>query len=364
MGAGSGVFEIVPGRNERGEHVFSVIVKRTYRIKHDGSVERADTDRELRQIDHYYDDGDPEWATVQYESELAPYKPSTDVVVICKAYAPRGVPTEQMAVSVQVGSRNKSLIVTGDRHCLYREWGVPVFSDPEPFTEMEVRYERAYGGRDDKSMADIPFMYPRNFMGKGVVLRNVREAVDELALPNIEDPQDLLSPERIFIGEPERWHLQPLPQGFGWRQRTWYPRCALLGSYPPFTDAGTVTQEERMGLVPRDHIALAKQSRLRTFEAHFNNGAGYGMIFANFKGGAQVTLGGLTPNGLLTFSLPEETPAILLDIGSGMQQPATQLHTVSIRPDDGELDLIWRGACVYPGYSWLPKMKRLHAEIQ
>ena len=45
----------------------------------------------LRLIDQYYDDGDPEWSTVQHESELAPYKAATDVVVIGKAYAPRGV---------------------------------------------------------------------------------------------------------------------------------------------------------------------------------------------------------------------------------------------------------------------------------
>ena len=81
-------------------------------------------------------------------------------------------------------------------------------------------------------------MYPRNFMGTGVVLRNVKEAVEGLPLPNIEDPQDLLTPERLFIEEPDRWHLQPLPQGFGWRQRTWYPRAALLGAYPPFLDPG------------------------------------------------------------------------------------------------------------------------------
>ena len=80
----NGVFEVVPGLNHRNEHVFSVIVKRSYRIS-DGHVERADVDQPLRMIDRYYDNGDPEWATVQYESELAPYKASTDVVVIGKA---------------------------------------------------------------------------------------------------------------------------------------------------------------------------------------------------------------------------------------------------------------------------------------
>ena len=260
MSAVTPTFAVVPGRNDRGQHVFSVIVKRTFRIGADGTVERAERDRELLRIDQYYEDGDPDWSTVQYESELAPYKPSTDLVVIGKAHAPGGRPTQQMAVSVTVGSRRKSLLITGDRRCSHREGAVPVFTDPAPFTQLEINYLRAYGGRDERSMPEIPFMYPRNFMGNGVVLRNVAEVVEGLALPNVEDPQDLLTPERLLIEDPARWHLQPLPQGLGWRQKTWYPRSALLGVYPAFTAPGTVTAEERMGLVPRNHIALAKQS--------------------------------------------------------------------------------------------------------
>jgi hypothetical protein len=186
-----------------------------------------------------------------------------------------------------------------------------------------------------------------------------------LALPNIEDPQDLLTPERIFIEEPDRWPLQPLPQGFGWRQRTWYPRAALLGTYPPFLDPGTVTAEERMGLVPANHVALAKQSRLRPMEAQFANGASFGLIFGSLKGDEPVVLGRLTPDGVLKFALPGDSPAISLDFGKGAEALEVQLHTVSIRPDDLEVDMIWRGARTYPGYSWLAKnMTRLHAEVQ
>lgn len=360
---GPGVVEIVPGRNHLGEQIFSVILKRTYRIVGDGRVARAEVDRELRRIDEYYDDGDPESSTVRHESELAPYKPSTDVVVIGKAYAPRGERAPRMMVGVQVEDRKKLLVVTGDRRCRYREGAVPVFTDPEPFVEMEIRYERAYGGRDERSMPDIPFLYPRNFMGVGVVLRNVREAVDGLPLPNIEDPEDMIGPERLFIEEPSRWHLQPLPQGFGWRQRPWYPRSALLGSYPPFIDPGTVTAEERMGLLPNDHVALAKQSRLKPMEAEFANGASIGLTFPGLDGGETIALGGLTPEGLLKFLLPGETPTIGLDLGQGLRELPPQLHTVSIRPDEGELDLVWRGAYPYEGYGWLAKMTRLHAEV-
>jgi hypothetical protein len=357
------VYEIVTGKNEREEHVFSVIVKRSYLITGAGVLKRRETDHELRKIDAYYENGDPEWSVVQYEHELAAYKPLIDVVIIGKAYAPHGEPVQSMQVSVQVGKQLKELIVFGDRHCHFRENADPIFSEPEPFVEMEIRYDLAYGGKDEETLPKFPLHYPRNFMGKGVVLRNIKERIDGLQLPNIEDPDDLLTPERVIIGEPEKWHLQPITQGLGWRQRTWYPRSALLGSYPAFTDVGTVTAEEKMGLVSKNHIALAKQFRLPTYEALFNNGASLGMSFQTLNAEEEITLKGLTPEGFMKFRLPGDVPEIVLDIGRGEQQLESKLHTVSIRPDDGELDLIWRGCCIYEGYSWWPKMQRLHAEV-
>jgi hypothetical protein len=46
-----------------------------------------------------------------------------------------------------------------------------------------------------------------------------------------------------------------------------------------------------------------------------------------------------------------------------LRELTTRLHTVSIRPDDLEVDLVWRGAQPYEGFGWLPKMTRLYAEI-
>jgi len=183
-------------------------------------------------------------------------------------------------------------------------------------------------------------------------------------LPNIEDPNDLLNPERVIIERPERWFKQPIPQGLGWRQRNAYPRSALIGSYPLYTDVGIVTPEEKIGLVPKNHIALAKQFRLPSFDAYFNNGASMGMLFENLKEDEKFKLTGLTPNGYLEFSLPNDKPSVKLDIGSGAKPLKSKLHTVSIRPDDLEIDLIWQASLVYEGYSWLPKMTCLHAEIE
>lgn len=363
MASANGVFEIVPGKNDQGDHIFSVVVKRTFHIKHGGVAERCEADHELRKADAYYDDGDPEWSTVQYEYELAPFKPVVDIVVTGKAYAPGGVATKQMAASVRVASHEKSIVVFGNRECHYRENMLPTFSEAKPFTEMEIRYERAYGGKDQTSDPDIPFFYPRNYMGTGIAVLNIRDTIEGLALPNLEDPDDLLTPERIILGGPESWPVQPLPQGFGWFQRTWYPRCAFAGSYPAYVDVDTVTTEERLGLLPKNHVALAKQFKLPSYHPRLNNGASHGMFISEIKGDEKVSLRGLSRDGLLEFVLPGEAPDITLDIGFGAKQLQAKLDTVSIRPDDLELDLIWRGAQIYEGYSWLPQMKRLHAEV-
>lgn len=359
-----GVAEIVPGRTRAGECQFSVLVKRSYRIVHGSVAQRSERDAPLRLIDQYYDHGDPEWSVVEHENEYAPFKSATDVVIIGKAHAPNGQPTESMAVGVRLGAHTKILRVTGDRQCHWRADAAPTFSDPLPFLEMEIRYDRAYGGRDDKSDPNLPFYYPRNDMGRGVALRNVREVVDGLSLPNIEAPDDLLTPDRVVIEDPTRWPLQPLPQGLGWRQRTWYPRSALIGSLPPFLQPGTVTAEERMKLLPANHVALARQMRLPPFEAQFHNGASFGLLLPTLKDDEAISLRGLTPGGALDFQLPGETPQIALDIGAGDQPLDPKILTLSIRPDDLELDIVWGGTLTFGSYSKLSVLRRLQAHVQ
>jgi hypothetical protein len=228
---------------------------------------------------------------------------------------------------------------------------------------MPIRYERAYGGRDLVSLPGLEFHYPRNHHGTGVAVRNIPEVVHGLRMPNVEDPADLLTPERVILGEPERWNLQPLPHGFGWYHKTWYPRSSFVGAMPQFVDSTTRLREESLGLVPERQIALARQFKLPSFDSRFYRGASLGLSMPYLQGGERVVLTGLTDDGELEFSLPRDTPSIGLDIGLGMKTPEVVLQTVTIRVDDRELDLVWRGAHPYPGVDWLPEMKTLTLEV-
>ncbi len=338
----NGQVELIPQSGYTGGGSISILVKRSYQIV-GGVAVRAEKDSKFRLTDVYYDDGDPETSTVQFESEMAGNKQGTDVVVVGSAYAPNGKPVHQMQVSAQVAGKTKTLQVTGDRVVHYNPTGLHRYSDPKPFQSMQLRYEYAYGGVDERSDPNVPFWYPRNDHGKGVVLGSSQDVIEGLALPNIEDPNDLLTPERLIIGDPHRWHLQPLPQGFGWRQKTWFPRCCLIGSCPPFLNVGSVTEEEKMGLLPKDYVSLARQFKLPPFIPLFNNGASLGMIFRKLDGHEKVRLSGMTPSGVLEFTLPAESPSIALDLGKGMQPLEAKLLTVSIRPDELQLDMIWAG---------------------
>jgi hypothetical protein len=354
---------VLQGRDDRNQPIFSVVTKRTYDIHQARRVTRAEKTRPFVQADQYHDDGDPEWSTVKYETDFASFKVATDVVVVGKAFAPGGKPASQIEASIEAAGHKKTVRVSGDRHCVYRPNAVPQFTEPVPFTEMTLQYERAFGGKDTKSNPGEPFYYPRNHNGVGVVLKNSKASVEGLPLPNIEDPGDLLTPDRLIVGEPERWSEQPLPDGLGWFQRTWYPRCSFVGAMPAYVTVDTILKEEKLGLVPKGQIALSMQFKLPSFDLRFNSGASRGLVLPYLTGNESFRLTNLTPAGTLTFQLPAETPRFMLDIGLGENELKPVLHTVCVRLEEMQVDLVWRGAHPYPGLDWLPEMKKLIALV-
>ena len=354
---------ILPGQDDAGNPVFSLLVKRTYDIVADKPAVRAAEDRPLTQIDQYYDMGDPQTSTVQYEADLAPFKPLTDVVFVGKAVAAGGRPVTAMDVGLQVeGAGAKIVRVFGERRA-FLKGGKLVFSEPKPFTEMELRYDNAYGGQDKQTLPEGPFRYPRNDMGKGMLLKWRKGLEEGLELPNLEDPADLLVPEGLLLQVPEAWPRAPMPQGLGWYPRTGYPRAFYAGSIPPYIETGTMTKEEFLGLIWKDHIVLARKMKLPGFHVRFLLGASQGLSFPYLRGDEAIRLRGLTPEGMLRFLLPGEKPVMRLDIGGGAQELDPVLHTVQIRGEERQIDLVWRGSLPYPGIEYLAEMTTLAAEV-
>ena len=354
---------VLPGQTPQGGHVLSVLLKRSYRIEAGRVCVRADEDQPLTPGDVFWDT--PMNSSLLLESDFVPWKLQTDVALIARAHAPEGRPTQRCSVGVQIGESFRQIQVTGDRLAQFtgsdRD---PVFTDPEPFTDMSVRYERAYGGIDVFSDKSTVYPYPRNPLGSGFAVLNVAEAVDNLPLPNLEDPNDPLTPQRLCIGEFTRWGDQPQPAGFGWAPKTWQPRCLLAGILP----ADRATEQELRAayaqLVPADQREAYVQNGLPDMDFRFFNGASAGLSLPFLNGDEVVRTSNLSPEGRLDFRLPGDAPRLGLDIGSGIEVPDVVLHTVQIRMEERQLDLVWRAAIPYPGRDWLPRMRKMQVVVE
>jgi hypothetical protein len=353
----NGHHTLLPGETPQGEPVLSVLLKRSYDIVADSACTRAEVDRALVPGDLFWDS--PMNSSVRHESDFVPWKLGTDVVLNGHVHAPGGRPTQACWASFQVADRLKRLWVQGDRQARHVPDAPPVFTDPEPFDTLPLRYERAYGGTDVFSDARGAFAYPRNPTGRGFVVANTPQAVDGLPLPNIEDPNDLITPERLITTDYARWAEQPAPAGLGWTGKTWMGRCQWAGVMPGDRAAEQQMRQAYAQLVPADQREAYLANGLPTMDFRFFQGAAPGLAMPFLRGDEWMRAENLSPEGELVFALPAERPAIGIDIGQGEQQPEVVLHTVMIHLDERQLDLVWRAAIPYPGRDWLPQMRRL-----
>ena len=353
---------VLPGQTPEGDYILSVMVKRSYDIVPEKRCVRAESDQKLISGDVHYDD--PMNSSVQFETDFIPYKVATDVVLNGTAYAPKGEPTEVLTASLIVGKFRKDIRIIGDRVCRYRRLRTPIFTDPKPFKTIKIRYELAYGGVDIYSDPKVPCIYPRNHVGRGFVIGKEKKEIDNLALPNIEDPKNLSTPKHLSTGHFMHWEKQPMPQGFGWFAKFWRPRATFAGVMPADRPAEQELRKLYATAVPPEQRELYEQTQLPDMDFQFFNGASDGLVLPFLSGDEEVRLICLDPEGEISFKLPGEQPRIGLDIESGIEEPTVVLHTVMIRMENRQVDLVWRGAVFYPGPDWLPQMKKMEVFIE
>jgi hypothetical protein len=356
----------VCGFGENRAPLFTVLIKRRYRLDIQASaLVEADAPPGFVGQDIYHGMGDPAKNSVRHEVEDAPYKPNTDVVVVGTLKTRQRSEKTVLDVGVQVAGIGKIVRVFGDRQCIYRKDKTPQFSDPMPFIEMPIQYERAYGGRDKISLPDEELHYPRNPVGVGYACSNTEELIDGLPLPNYEDPQDLLTQDNLILPEPELWNRQPLPQGFGWLARNSHPRFCHAGLIPPYLPIDEVPREAALGLVPEDLIARSRQFKLPSFDPRFANGASLGMRFAYLQPKQLVVLAHLCEEqAIIEFSIPTRQPAsVRLDLGQGHKPLDTQIQTVSINLDTQEVDIIWQACQPMQNMAAFSEIKRVDYEV-
>jgi uncharacterized protein YjbI with pentapeptide repeats len=128
-----------------------------------------------------------------------------EFLVTGRAFPSGGQPAAACAPRVQIGSVSKSLLVVGNR-----TWKQGAMTVPEPFLEMPISWENAFGGPD----------YKLNPLGKGAAPIDGLEGKVH-PLPNVEDPARRMKSH----------HEKPTPVGFGPYDFTWPQRFKKVGTY-------------------------------------------------------------------------------------------------------------------------------------
>lgn len=270
----------------------------------------------------------------------------TDVVVLGAAHSRE--PTSEMQVSVTVGEVERRIAVLG-RRVVTRHVGRIAFSDPEAFTEMPIQWDRAYGGidehvpiddppRDPVTLArDHPGLYPRNPFGKGyVVVEPARDA--EVELPNLEDPEDRLTPERLVVEDPGRWWIQPIPAVFHYAPHAIFTRYTYLGADAWFSPPDDMTLPEvRRGILPPG------------FRTNFQPGLAWGFYQEAAPGlvlpppsvDTPIIVRGMHPAGAALRARLPQPPAVEIDLEGRRQSPPLHLSKLVLIPAQQKLVTTW-----------------------
>ncbi len=247
------------------------IVKASFELQEDGGFELSPPERArgVRFADLPWEEDRPE--SIAYPADVCLFKPATDVIFVARACAPSGRAVPSFDVRVEIGPLRKSLVVFGRRLWVDKGAGLTA---PAPIEEIDMRYDHAWGGRDDEDPAAL-VEEPRNPIGTGVT--RAPASLTHQPAPSIEDPAYPIRTAKTA----------PPPAGIGVVGRHWEPRRRYAGTY----DA--TWRELRAPLLPED------------FDPRYNLCASPGLIAdPPLAGGEPVRVLNLTPDGALSFELP------------------------------------------------------------
>jgi hypothetical protein len=299
-------------RVDRRERLI-VIVKATYLIPERGvEPPLADVQSELVAADEYW--GEPGVSAPKLESDYAHFKPRCDVILNGTAYTPGGIPRTDLRVSLHVGRLSKAFFVIGDRTWQRRPLLGAHPGEPGEFTAMPIRYDCAFGGRDESDGPEKIHTFFTNPIGRG--FRRNMEGIGGQPLPNTEE---LLKPVRS-----PRGNYQPM--AFGPVGRNWGSRPALAGTY----DQRWI--ETRAPFFPDD------------FDDAYFQAAPPDQQMPYPEGGERVALENLSSRGNLEFHLPRDLyrPVIFGRHDGSEETIAANVDTIVFEPDAGRFTLTWR----------------------
>jgi hypothetical protein len=304
---------LAPILDKDGREAAVVVIKGTFAIRN-GSDTLAPTEEQAPLVlaDEYH--GEPGQSSLKYESDLHPPKPGTDVSLLGHAYA-RDPRQGFVDAGLKIGPLSKVLRVFGDR-VWFKALGFWVPSEPRPFDRIPLLYERAFGGRNfSHANPKKHSLEARNPVGTGYVVKGADGFREDLPLPNLENPGDLIT----SAGD------KPSPAGFGLIAPHWLPRRDFAGTYDQNWKA------TRFPFLPAD------------FDPRFFHAASPGLASpAKLSGGEPVRYVHLSEQPDVSFALPKRRFAIRASIKNKPSEYAAVLDAVVVEPDAGRIILTWK----------------------
>ncbi len=237
-----------------GDEFHVAVLRMTLAVSPDGSLTPVTDQPDLVMVDEFL--GERFHSSVKQESDLAPYKPWCDVIVIGDALAPGRQPMKRFETGIRITRRgesvlNKSLWVTGPRYWLKRFGRGWTLTDPEPIARLPMRYEYAYGGECRIECADRAATQIK----KKYRLTELQRRQHPAGFEKAPVAHSCCAANPIGIGFAESWYLGAkkltrvpapqiespidpirrlgtpyLPQGLGAIGRPWEPRSNQCGT--------------------------------------------------------------------------------------------------------------------------------------
>jgi hypothetical protein len=303
-----------PGLQPDGRELLVVVVKGSFVLPKNGEEPvLADEQAEMVFADEFT--GEPGFSAPKYESDFAPIKPRCDVLLNGSAYAPGGGPVERVDVGLRVGSMSKIFTVVGNRTWRKGLLGISA-TKPEPFVKMPISYDNAFGGIDKNHPDEKKHrFYLENHAGKGFHSELAAEFIEGAPLPNTEElGQRITSPKGKYR-----------PMAFGPVGRAWQPRPKFAGTYDQNW------QDNVFPFLPAD------------FDNQYYQSAPQDQQIDYPRGGEEVEMFNLTPDGRRTFKLPTLEMAVCFFLRNGEKpEAAAPLDTIILEPDLNRFILAWR----------------------
>lgn len=283
-----------------GAFALTVIVKATF-VLQPGTTSLASEQDPIFVHDRFYDE-DPR-RSVRFPSDVVPYKPRADVLLVGHAYAPDKQPVRSLVTRFVVGDMDKSIEVFCDR--AFRVLDAQLL-EGKRFTQLPLVWERASGGPESANPVGKRFDGPTDAYGT-------------IAIANLQPPGHFVSK----------------------RSDTFVPMC-----YAPIAPTWP-GRTQRLGRLSRSILDTAWNDKplAADLDATFFQVAPPDQNVAEIRANERIVMENLHPeHAHLVTSLPDLRPRAIVDRATGEREEIALVgDTLFVDTDRGVCCVVWRG---------------------